>query len=191
MKIKTLFVLMSMSISIPSLAEDIVGRASVIDGDTLEIRGTRIRMAGIDAPETSQTCGLNGKKYRCGQQAAMALHDKIGTRNVKCVTSGMDRYGRTIAGCYVDKENLSEWMVIQGFAQAYRGRYSKGYEPLEAEAHANRKGFWQGEFMNPGDYRHGKVGSKEFKYQPKDGECVTGPRGGKYQMIDGKKKYGC
>ena len=31
------------------------GRADVIDGDTLDVAGTRIRLFGIDAPEVSQT----------------------------------------------------------------------------------------------------------------------------------------
>lgn len=55
-------------------ADDIVGRASVIDGDTIEIGGTRIRFDGIDAPESRQTCrDAAGAKYRCGQQSALAL----------------------------------------------------------------------------------------------------------------------
>uniref|UniRef100_UPI001E4ABB8C thermonuclease family protein n=1 Tax=Microvirga roseola TaxID=2883126 RepID=UPI001E4ABB8C len=60
--------------AVPLSAEPIVGRASVVDGDILEIRGTRIRFHGVDAPESAQTCqSADGKTYRCGQQAALAL----------------------------------------------------------------------------------------------------------------------
>ncbi len=53
----------------PALA----GVASVIDGDTLEIRGQRIRFYGIDAPESRQLCRLDGKPWQCGKDAANAL----------------------------------------------------------------------------------------------------------------------
>lgn len=63
----------------------IEGQASVIDGDTIEIRGERIRFYGIDAPESRQLCdNASGKPYRCGQKAALALSDKIGRRTVTC-----------------------------------------------------------------------------------------------------------
>jgi endonuclease YncB( thermonuclease family) len=40
----------------PALPSGLIGQASVIDGDTLEIHGTRIHLWGIDAPESSQLC---------------------------------------------------------------------------------------------------------------------------------------
>ncbi len=46
------------------------GTASVIDGDTLEIHGQRIRFHGIDAPESRQLCRLDGKPWQCGKDAA-------------------------------------------------------------------------------------------------------------------------
>jgi endonuclease YncB( thermonuclease family) len=64
---------------------DVTGTASVIDGDTLEIHGQRIRLHGIDAPESGQTCeDAAGRHYRCGQKAALALSDKIGRSPVEC-----------------------------------------------------------------------------------------------------------
>lgn len=52
-------------------ADDLAGQASVIDGDTLEIHGTRIRLWGIDAPESSQLCRDDDSlQYRCGAKAA-------------------------------------------------------------------------------------------------------------------------
>jgi len=57
----------------------IQGTASVIDGDTIEIHGERIRFDAIDAPESSQLClDAAGKRYRCGQKSAFALADMIG-----------------------------------------------------------------------------------------------------------------
>jgi hypothetical protein len=61
-----------------AFADDLVGQASVIDGDTLEIHGTRIRLSGIDAPESTQLCrGDDSLQYRCGakgRQRSRCLH---------------------------------------------------------------------------------------------------------------------
>ncbi len=59
----------------PALA-DVAGMASVIDGDTIEVHGQRIRFHGIDAPESRQLCRWDGKAWQCGKDAANALAEK-------------------------------------------------------------------------------------------------------------------
>ena len=141
-------------IAIPALA-DVAGVASVIDGDTLEIQGQRIRLHGIDAPESRQLCRLDGKSWQCGEVAANALADKIARRSVTCEDLGRDRYKRIIARCTVAGEDLGEWMVAQGWAVAYR-RYSLDYVDEEADAQAARRGIWGSEFVKPWGWRRGK-----------------------------------
>jgi endonuclease YncB( thermonuclease family) len=76
-------------------AETVAGRASVIDADTIEIAGQRIRILDIDAPESRQLCTWpDGSGWRCGQQAALALADWIGSRPVNCDSNSKDRYKR-------------------------------------------------------------------------------------------------
>lgn len=110
-----------------TVGPDLRGVASVIDGDTLEIHGARIRLNGIDAPESGQHCqDAAGTAWRCGQQAALALSDRIGRRVVNCQQTDTDRYGRIVADCFAGRTNLNRWMVREGWAVAYR-QYSTAY----------------------------------------------------------------
>ncbi|MCJ2135607.1 thermonuclease family protein [Methylobacterium sp. J-026] len=137
-------------------AEPITGRASVTDGDTVVIRDVRIRLHGIDAPESAQSCNdAAGKSYRCGQRAAFALADWIGEAPITCEPRDTDRYGRTVAVCRKGGEDLNAWMVREGHAIAYR-RYSSDYVLLETEARAAKRGIWAGAFDEPAEWRRGK-----------------------------------
>ena len=143
-------------LTIPAITlADVTGPARVIDGDTLEVQGERIRLHGIDAPESRQFCRLNGKPWQCGKDAANALAEKIARRPVTCEDLGRDRYDRIIARCTVAGEDLEKWMVSQGLALAYR-RYSLDYVHEETDARAARRGIWAGEFVEPWEWRRGK-----------------------------------
>jgi endonuclease YncB( thermonuclease family) len=134
-------------------AEPIVGWASVTDGDTLVIHGGRIRLYGIDAPESAQMCeDGSGKDYRCGQAAALALADRIGEAPILCDPRDTDPYGRTVAVCKRGTEDLNAWMVAQGHAVAFR-RYSSDYAGQEAQARAAKRGIWAGTFEDPAGWR--------------------------------------
>jgi len=157
-------------IAAPPLAAhaEITGSASVIDGDTIEIHGQRVRLFGIDAPETGQVCRAGDKPWPCGQQAALALDKKIAGRPVSCTEKDRDRYGRIVAICFADKVNLNAWLAAEGWALAYR-HYSMDYVRDEDVARAARKGIWRGTFVAPWDWRQGQR-IESTKDEP--GDCV-------------------
>ena len=119
----------------------IVGQASVVDGDSLEIRGERIRLFGIDAPEARQTCTRDGRPWRCGQIAAQRLEALIGGRNLRCEPEDIDRYGRVVAVCYEGEIDLNGALVAEGLALAYRD-FSRRYVPDEDAARSAGRGVW-------------------------------------------------
>jgi endonuclease YncB( thermonuclease family) len=128
----------------------------------IEIHGERIRLYGIDAPESCQTCiDASGRTWRCGQRAALALQDLIGRRTVSCVGRDIDRYGRIVAQCQQGDIDISDWLVGQGLALAYR-RYSEAYIPAQRAAAAAQRGLWAGSFTAPWDWgrEHGSCGRK-------------------------------
>ena len=131
-----------------------VGRASVVDGDTIELHGERIRLAAIDAPEARQSCERNGAAWPCGRRAAFALADLVGTRTVTCRWHERDRYRRPVATCEVGGTDLGAWLVEQGWALAFR-RYGLAYLAQEERARAARRGLWAGSFVPPWALRQG------------------------------------
>ena len=128
------------------------GNAKVIDGDSLEIRGERIRLYGIDAPESRQECVVDGQPW-CGRQAKQALEDKIQRRRVRCERKDTDKYDRMVAVCFVGDLDLNRWLVSEGWALAY-GHYSTDYVEEEAAARAAGRGVWGGTLAeSPSDWR--------------------------------------
>ena len=136
-----------------STQQDTAGVASVIDGDTIEIHGQRIRLFGIDAPEGGQLCVRpNGERWRCAQQSSLALANRIGRATVRCEPRDIDRYRRVVAVCFKENEDLNRWMVANGWAVVCR-RYSVDYVADEDAARRKRINMWSGDFEMPWDWR--------------------------------------
>ncbi|MBO0345255.1 thermonuclease family protein [Roseibium limicola] len=128
----------------------------IIDGDTLELHGEKIRLDGIDAPEHAQTCiSSAGVFYPCGQDATSALNRLTQRATVRCEGKDYDVYKRRIATCYANGRNLNSDMVRMGQALAYR-KYSRRYIGDEMAARAAKRGLWAGVFDEPWAYRQGK-----------------------------------
>lgn len=116
-----------------------------------------IRLTGIDAPETDQVClDPIGERWACGVTARDELVAHAGAKPWTCHVTGLDRYGRSLAGCEVDGEDVNRWMVRSGWAMAFV-RYSHAYDADEAMARKEQQGLWVGAFIAPWDLRHRSV----------------------------------
>jgi endonuclease YncB( thermonuclease family) len=137
-----------------AFADNLTGQASVIDGDALEIHGTRIRLWGVDAPESSQLCRADDSiQYRCGAKAANELDAFIAKRPVSCTPISVDRYGNTTASCSVDGVDLGDWLVRNGLALDWP-QYSKSlYDKAQHEAEHAGRGIWVGSYVEPWLFR--------------------------------------
>jgi endonuclease YncB( thermonuclease family) len=141
-------------VSLTAHAADLSGVPRVVDGDTLGVGLTKVRLEGIDAPETDQAClNANGVLWACGIDARDQLAAHISGRAINCASKGVDAYRRTLARCYLGSEDLNEWMVRQGWALAFV-KYSSEFQSVEEDARVNQRGLWQGAFIAPWDWRH-------------------------------------
>ena len=132
-----------------SFSEKIIeGKAKIIDGDTIYIGKNKIRLHGIDAPETNQRCTLDKEIWNCGIKSTLALKNYILEREVYCEIINLDQYKRFVGICFVDNENMNKYMVSNGWAIAYR-YYSTLFIEDEVMAQKNKLGIWQGTFIEP------------------------------------------
>ena len=146
----------SRPIMAPSRTGDVItGRPRVVDGDSLEVAGHRIRLFGVDAPESTQECrDQRGRSYACGHDAREALSATIGSQPVSCTPVG-ESYGRDVSMCTAGGRDLSEAMVRSGHALELR-QHSRGrYSDAEREARSARRGLWAGDFERPSQWRQG------------------------------------
>ena len=130
----------------------------IIDGDTIELNGERIRFSWIDSPETKpkQICTLDNIEIFCGNLAAIVLKEKIGNEIVSCEREPeKDFFGRTLGECFINDESLSKFLVRNGYAFAFV-KYSKKYVEDEKYAKKNNLGLWAMEFEYPWNFRKKK-----------------------------------
>ncbi|MFT4089756.1 MAG: thermonuclease family protein [Asticcacaulis sp.] len=134
-------------------ADDIVGVAQIIDGDSLRVSGHEIRLKGIDAFEYRQTCGA----FRCGADGTLYLKKLTHGRTVMCADKGRDRYQRVLAYCRTTTEDgkavdLGQAMIEAGLAVRY---YDTGnrYAASERMAKHEERGAWAHPFTPPSEYR--------------------------------------
>jgi endonuclease YncB( thermonuclease family) len=134
----------------------ITGKAWVIDGDTISLADSHIRLEGIDAPELDQTCtDAKGKTWLCGRAAASELRGHIRGQELTCQRRAFDKYKRVLAVCTLpDGSEINAWMVQQGWAVAYG--FANTYAAEEAKAKAARRGIWAGRFVSPSQWRYGQ-----------------------------------
>ena len=134
---------------------EIAGIPRVVDADTIEIGKFKIRLFGIDAPESRQTCTRQGADWLCAQEASRFLRSLLANDPLKCTQEDVDRYGRIVATCInSDGEDISSLLVSNGWALAYE-RYSPRYKTHEIDARARKVGLWSGEFIAPSEWRRG------------------------------------
>jgi len=135
-------------------APPIEGRASVVDGDTLDIGRHRVRIIGVDAPELAQSCtDAAGRSWSCGRRAQSALRSWLARTTVRCVPAYADRSGRPVAHCSAHGRDIGSWLVENGWALDY-ARYSQGaHRAAERSARQARRGVWAGHVTPPWEWR--------------------------------------
>jgi endonuclease YncB( thermonuclease family) len=146
--------LLLLLIAHPVLAETWSGSAHVVDGDTIYVDQTRLRLLSMDAFESAQTCLRDGHEYPCGVEATRALIGLIGDRKVRCVGDRRDRYRRPLVVCRIGDLDLGREMVRLGWALS---EYGTEYRADQNSAQAARVGAWAGTFTRPREWRRQKL----------------------------------
>ncbi len=149
-------VLVLLAVAPPAMA-GVDGTVRVIDGDTLDVGGVRVRLHGIDAPEVGQTCQTaQGRDWECGTWVSREVRARFQGAQASCDPVDTDRYGRTVATCRVDGKDIGRGLVQSGMAVAYR-KYSRAYVAEEAAAKRAEAGLHSGKFQQPEKHRRRNI----------------------------------
>jgi endonuclease YncB( thermonuclease family) len=130
--------------------ERLGGAFRVVDGDSLDLGGRKLRLRAIDAPELSQICLRDGLSWPCGAESREALKTWVASGAIVCSGVREDKYRRLLVDCVAGAEDVNGAMVRSGMAVAFGG-----YRSEEEEARQARRGVWAGEFERPSQWRKG------------------------------------
>lgn len=171
---------MAALICLPVHADKVIG---VQDGDTLTVlkdrQPLRIRLADIDAPE---------KKQAFGQASKTALSDMCFGKDATYDVRTVDKYSRTVARVRCAGVDVNRAQIERGMAWVYTSYSTDSSLPaVQSSAKAKHAGLWADKApMPPWEFRHQVVSNVADA-----SGCFTGPKGGRYRMVDGRKRYGC
>ncbi len=131
----------------------ITGTIQVIDGDTFDVGGTRVRLFGVDAPEGDQTCtDARGDELRCGSFVTTQVRDAYRGKQAVCKQVDTDRYGRSVARCVVGNVDVGQSLVASGLAFAF-AEYSRDYIAVEKAAIRAGRGIHAYTMVRPSEFR--------------------------------------
>ena len=134
-------------------AADVTGAVRVVDGDTLKVGATTVRLHGIDAPEIKQTCtDPDGNVWTCGKRVRELAAARYHRQVANCTKIDTDRFGRMVAKCSVGGEDVGGWLVAQGLAFAFR-KYSLDYDLIEKQAAVTGRGLHGHTVQSPDAFR--------------------------------------
>lgn len=145
---------MLLGFSTTSLA-DVTGIGLAAQANVVSVNGAKVRLQGIDMPEPEQICRKSSADWRCGYDALDTLRRWIYTKEVRCVSSTSDAYGRLSGECFVDGYSLNARLIAEGWALV-DPKLPDRYSAEQNVARSAQKGLWSGEFVTPSEWRAGK-----------------------------------
>lgn len=151
---RVLLAALALALVTPAAATDFNGPARIVDGDTIEIGSRLLRLHGIDAPETGQTCERGGATYDCAQEAGWALAERFERHWASCAITGQIGDLPTVI-CHLGGThgvNVNTYMVRQGWALA-DPETGQEFAAAESAARNARAGLWSGRFIPPWEWR--------------------------------------
>lgn len=153
-------VLAPMLLPVPALAGELSGPAQALDGNHLVVAERIVRLAGSDAPDTTQPCYTETGSWPCGERAKALLARLVQDGAVRCVVEGE---GLRLRGrCEAGGRDLALAMIGEGLALALADA-PEDYLRAQAEAKAAERGLWRGRFKDPAEWRASAVCSCELR----------------------------